>query len=164
MDGRQQVGADVALDHVGERAGGAGGLDKRRVVVHGQEDNPRRTWRFREVRRHGEAAHDRHRDVEDDDIWLQHHGGIQGGLAVAHRPDHVEFLGDDSDDAFEHRRMVIGEQHPGASHGSVKSTRVDIRLPLVMLTGQRAHASCFSPIVGCRATRTPMRVPRPGAA
>src|SRR5262249_54483504 len=64
----------------------------RKTMRGGRADSPSRA-----------AAHPRHREVEEDQRGSQQGGCAERRRSGADRPDHIEFVGDESDDAIEDR-------------------------------------------------------------
>jgi hypothetical protein len=103
-----KIGYEVRLENVGAAAGFHGGFHEGVVLDAGEEDNFRGGANFLEATSRLKAVHDRHHDVEDEDVGLQAQGGFNCLLPVQRGADYLKLEFQKAGDGAENLFTVIG--------------------------------------------------------
>ncbi|BBE22692.1 hypothetical protein MN0502_15750 [Arthrobacter sp. MN05-02] len=112
-----EIGRGEGLDHVGHGSGVTGALDEFLLAEGGQQDH-RRDAGFDDLFRGGDAVHDGHLHVHEDEVRLVFLGEGHGLLAVVGlRDDLVPFPTQDLDDVESDERLVLGHDDPACGSG-----------------------------------------------
>src|SRR4051794_21871290 len=133
LDSRHEVALLERLDQVGHRTGGPGPLDELALAERGQDDH-RGDPGSRDLLRRGETVHDRHLDVEDDQIGPQVLGQPDRRLTVRGLADDVVALFDEHLAQIQtDERLVFRDQHPTGryvSHSRLSDRTSTYRRPV----------------------------------
>jgi hypothetical protein len=84
LNGKQKVTHNSRLQDVPHSTGSQASLDKIRVGMNRQENDPRRAARFAQLLTGLYATENRHGNIRDDDIGLKVSRGVEQGFAVRH--------------------------------------------------------------------------------
>ena len=116
----QQRAAVGIFEHVTACAGAYGGENRLIVFEHGQHDDPDRRVRRRDGAGGVDAAHARHLEVHQHDVWLQLRYEANGFLARRRLADQLDVCGTLLNTRVSARTDQVGS---GARSGSLENVR-----------------------------------------
>jgi hypothetical protein len=111
VDGEGEIGYEVGLENIAAAAGFHGRFHESVVLDAGEEDNFRRGANALEATSRLEAVHDRHHDVEDENVGLQAQGGFNCLLPVQRGADYLKLEFQKAGDGAENLFTVICQQY-----------------------------------------------------
>ncbi|MCB5282226.1 hypothetical protein BJQ89_01982 [Arthrobacter sp. ES1] len=111
LQGGDEVRRSEGLDHVGHGAGVAGALDEFLLAECGEQDHGGDPG-LDDFLSSGDAIHDWHLDVHQDEVRLKFLGELDGLFAIVRFTDDVvAFTPQDLDDVEPDEGLVLGDNH-----------------------------------------------------
>src|SRR6516165_3010394 len=116
LHGGDKVGGYSRLHHITECSCRQPRAKKIRIRVHREKDNLGSLARFSQFRHYFDAAHDGHRDVNDQYIRLKPLHPFIGGLSISRRSHDVKRMAEETRNLSQNIWMVVRDKDSDSTH------------------------------------------------